>query len=102
MSTVATKEKTDTPQSLSLEEITKGGQKFYFDELKDKLEKENMDEYAVIDVEQKKYRVDPDELTAIEKAEKAFGKKLFYIVHVGNLRRPSMNFTTHKYAWDFS
>lgn len=86
----------------SLEEITKGGQKFYFDELQDKLEKEHWDEYAVIDVEQKKYRVDPDEFTAIEKAQKDFGQKLFYIVHVGNLRRPTMNFTSHKYAWNFS
>jgi hypothetical protein len=88
-------------QELTPKEIAEGGQKIYFDELKDKLEKEHMGEYAAIDVEQKKYQVDPDGVTAIEKARKAFGEKLFYIVHIGNLRRPSMNFTTQKYAWDF-
>lgn len=85
----------NTNQQLSLEEIVRGGKKFYFDELQDKLEKEHWDEYAVIDVEQKKYCVDPDQLTAIEKAEKAFCKKLFYIVHIGYLRQPSVNFTAH-------
>lgn len=89
-------------QQLSLEEIVRGGKTFYFGELQDKLEKEHWDEYAVIDVEQKKYCVDPDQLTAIEKAEKAFGKKLFYIVHIGYLRQPSINYTAQKYAWNFA
>jgi proteasome lid subunit RPN8/RPN11 len=92
---------TNINQQLSLDEIVRGGKKFYFDELQGKLEKEHVDEYAVIDVEQMKYRVDPDELTAIRKAQQAFGEKLFYIVHIGSLRRPSMNFTPHKYAWNF-
>jgi hypothetical protein len=91
---------TTANQPLSVEEIAKGGKEFYFDELKDKLEKEHMNEYVAIDVEQKKYSVDQNELTAIEKARKSFGDKLFYIVHIGNLR-PTMNFTTRKYAWDF-
>jgi hypothetical protein len=41
---------THTNQTFSLEEITKAGEKFYVDKLKDKLEKENMGQYAVIDV----------------------------------------------------
>src|SRR5919201_7083407 len=90
---------TNTNQQLSLEEITKAGEKFYFDELKEKLEKENMGQYAVIDVEQKKYRVDPDELVAIQKAQQDFGNKLFFIVQIGNLKYPSTNFMTKKYAW---
>ena len=104
MSTTTTKEKSmkQDSQTLSLEEITKAGEKFYFDKLKEKLEKENMGQYAVIDVEQKKYHVDPDRLVAVQKAQKDFGDKLFYIVQVGNLQHPSMNFTTEKYAWDFS
>jgi hypothetical protein len=93
---------TSTNQSLSVGEILKVGEKFYFDELKEKLEKENMGQYAVIDVEQKKYRVDPNELVAIQKARKDFGNKLFYIVQVGSLKHPSTNFMTKKYAWDFS
>jgi hypothetical protein len=107
MSTTLKKEKTvfpatSTNQSLSVGEILKAGEKFYFDELKEKLEKENMGQYAVIDVEQKKYRVDPNELVAIQKAQKDFGNKLFYIVQVGSLKHPSTNFMTQKYAWDFS
>jgi hypothetical protein len=93
---------TSTHQSLSVEEIIKAGEKFYFEELKEKLERESMGQYAVIDVEQKKYRVDPNELVAIQKAQKDFGEKLFFIVQVGSLKHPSTNFTTQKYAWNFA
>lgn len=91
----------NTNQQISLEEITEGGKQVYFDELQGKLEKDHMGEYAVIDVEQKRYCVDKNKLAAIEKAQKAFGEKLFYIVHIGSLRRPTINFTTQRYAWDF-
>jgi hypothetical protein len=41
---------------------------------KEKLEKENLGQYAVIDVEQKKYHVDPDRLVVVEKpAFRRFG-----------------------------
>ena len=107
MSTILKKEKTVFPvtrthQSPSVEEIVRAGEKFYFDELKEKLESENMGQYAVIDVEQEKYRVDPDRLVAIQKAQKDFGDKLFFIVQVGGLKHPSTNFMTEKYAWNFS
>ena len=107
MSTTLKKEKTVFPvtrthQSPSVEEIVRAGEKFYFDELKEKLESENMGQYAVIDVEQKQYRVDPNELVAIQKAQQDFGNKLFFIVQIGNLKYPSTNFMTKKYAWDFS
>ncbi len=51
MSTTLKKEKTVFPvtsihQPLSVEEIIKAGEKFYFDELKEKLEKENMGQYG--------------------------------------------------------
>ncbi len=61
-----------------------------------------MGQYAVIDVEQKKYRVDPDRLVAIQKAQKDFGDKLFFIVQVGSLKHPSTNFMIEKHAWNFS
>src|SRR5919198_2430957 len=104
MSTTLKKEKTVFPvtrthQSPSVEEIIRAGEKFYFDELKEKLEKESMGQYAVIDVEQKQYRVDADELVAIQKAQQDFGNKLFYIVQVGTLKHPTMNFMTEKHAW---
>lgn len=92
---------TNVTQPLSLEELTRVGAKFYFDELKEKLEKEHFGEYAVIDVAQKKYTVDPDRLAALEKAQAEFGEKLFYIVHIGNLQHHSSNFSAKKYAWIF-
>lgn len=88
-------------QSLSLEEITKLGEKFYTEELKEKLEQENMGQYVIIDVEQKKYQVDADRLIAVEKARKDFGDKLFYIIQIGSIQSSSVNFTEKKYAWNF-
>lgn len=88
-------------QPLSLEEITKLGEKFYTEELKEKLEKDNMGQYVVIDVEQNKYQTDADRLIAIEKATKDFGNKLFYIIQIGGSRSESSNFFSQKYAWNF-
>lgn len=88
-------------QPLSLDDITRIGEKFYIEELKEKLERENMGQYVVIDVEQKKYQVDTDRLVAVEKARKEFGDKLFYIIQIGSVQNPSMNFTAKKYAWNF-
>lgn len=88
-------------QPQSLEEITKLGEKYYAEELKAKLERENMGQYVVIDVEQKKYQVDADRLVAVEKARKEWGDKLFYIIQIGSIQNPSMNFTAKKYAWNF-
>lgn len=68
-------------------EITKLGEKFYTEELKEKLERGNMGQYVVIDVEQKKYQVDADRLIAVEKAQKDFGyNKVFYIIQIGGVQ----------------
>lgn len=90
-----------TNNRLSLEELTRLGRKFYLEELKDTLEKDFMGQFAIIDVEQKKYVVDEDRLAAIEKAQKEFGEKLFYIVHIGSLRNTNSNFSPETYAWKF-
>lgn len=92
----------DTPQkSYSPEEISQIGEKFYFEELKDKLEKTNNGEYLVIDVENKQYVINPDKLKAIEEARKKFGNKLLHIIQVGSIQKPLMNFRNTKYAWKF-
>ncbi|MEK7622109.1 MAG: hypothetical protein AAB415_02930 [Patescibacteria group bacterium] len=88
-------------QAPSLEEISRLGEKFYTDKLKAKLEKEHMGHYAVIDVEKGKYYIDADRLIAIEKAQKVSGETLFYIVQIGSIQNPSMNFNAKKYAWNF-
>ncbi len=86
--------------NLSLEEITKMGQKFYVEKLKMKLEQKHMGEYVVIDVDKKKYKIDADRLAAVEKARKEYGEKLFYIVQIGSDAIPSINYTEKEYAWD--
>ncbi len=86
---------------LSPEEISRLGDKFYFDELREILERDHKGEYVVIDVANKRYVVDADKLHAIEKAEKEFGKHLFYIIQIGNLQKPLTNFKKHMYAWQF-
>ena len=92
---------TNIKQQLSLEEISKLGEKFYTEKLKEKLEKENMGQYAVIDTEQGKYYIDADRLVAVEKARKEAGDKLFYIIQIGSIQNPGMNFSAKKYAWNF-
>ncbi|MFA6601748.1 MAG: hypothetical protein WCT02_02710 [Candidatus Paceibacterota bacterium] len=88
-------------QPLSLEEISKVGEKFYIEKLKDKLEKDYLGQYAAIDVEQKKYQIDSDRLVAVEKAKKEFGDKLFYIIQIGSTQNPGLNFSEKRYAWNF-
>lgn len=92
---------TNPTNNLSLEEISRLGEKFYTEKLKEKLEKENLGQYAVIDVEQGKSYVDSDRLIAVEHARKESGDKLFYIIQIGNVQSPSMNFSAKKYAWNF-
>jgi len=87
-------------QSLSLEDITRIGEKFYTEELKESLEKDNTGQYVVIDVEQKKYKVNENRLVAVEEARKEFGNKLFYIIQIGSIQNSNINFSAKKYAWN--
>jgi len=88
-------------QFTSLEEITRAGEKFYLEELKDKIEEKYMGQYVVIDVEEKKYQIDSDRLVAVDKARREYGDKLFYIVQIGNNQSSNVNFKEKKYAWNF-
>ncbi|MDD5710971.1 MAG: hypothetical protein PHV43_02635 [Candidatus Colwellbacteria bacterium] len=91
----------DINVSLSLEELSKLGGEFYGKELKERLEKEYMGQYAVIDVISKDYIVREDRLEALKEARKKFGEKLFYIVQIGDTSVGNVNLRTRKYAWDF-
>lgn len=88
-------------QNLSLEDISKLGEKHYNENWKADLEANHLGEYAVIDVQEKKYVTDGDRLAAIEKAQAEFGQKLFYIIQIGGAQIGGINFKSHKYAWDF-
>lgn len=89
-----------SPTSISLNELTQKGQQIYLSELREKLEKTHMEEWVVIEVESKKYFLDTDQLKAVEKAQKEFPHKLFFIAKVGNLRETMVNKNlTENYAW---
>lgn len=75
-----------------LRQLTKLGEDYYFDELKDKLEKEHFGEYVVIEAESQKYFIDEDLLEALNKAEETFPEKFFTIIKIGSLQPPATNY----------
>lgn len=88
-------------QNLSLEEITRIGEKYYLEELREKLEISDFGKYVVLDVELKKHVINVDRLAAIKEAQKELGEKIFYIVQVGMLKEPTINYLEKKHAWVF-
>lgn len=89
-----------SPTTITLTELTQKGENYYLTKLKDKLEKTNMGDWIVIEVESGKYFTGDDQLTAIKKAKKEFSNKLFFIAKIGNLRAASANKDSSKnYAW---
>ena len=87
--------------SLTPEEITRIGQETYLNELKENLEQSHLGEYVVIEVKTKKYFINPDLVTAIQKAKKEFPDSLFFIVQIGKLQTPSIQQKKESYAWLF-
>lgn len=89
-------------QTPSPEELVSLGEQVYFTK-KDELEKTNFGQFAVIEVDSKEIFVDPDKLTAIQKAKTKYPDKLFYIVQIGNLRQQSTSELNEikKYGWTF-
>lgn len=85
----------------SLEDILREGEHLYLETFKEELEGAFGGQYAVIDVESKEYVVRPNQLDALDEAKKKFGDKLFYIVQVGSLDRPTINYRTSQHAWIF-
>lgn len=79
-------------------ELSQLGERFYLDK-KEKLEKENLGQFVVIDVTKQDYVVDSDKLSALQKAEAKFGQGFFYIVQVGKFQKTTLNFRKRSYAW---
>lgn len=86
--------------NINPDEVTRLGQKIYFDELKDTLEKSHLGEYVVIEVKTKKYFTDPDLVVAAQKARKEFPDTIFFIVQIGKLQATSIK-QKQSYAWIF-
>ena len=84
---------------MSLDRILELGQKLYLEKFKEKLEKEFLGSYAVVDVEKEKYVIAESKLQAFDLARKTFGDgKLFFGVHIGELDTSTANFTEKENA----
>lgn len=84
---------------LSLRDILRKGEAFYFETLKEDLEKTNRGDYAIIDVEEEDYVLDKDRLSAVNKAKQKFGEgKIFYVARVGETSEPTYNTMMNRHA----
>ena len=89
-------------QTSSPVDLVNLGEQIYFAD-RDRLEKEKLNQFAVIEVETKDIITNEDKLTAIQEAQKKHPGKLFYIVQIGRLRQQGnseMN-EIKKYGWTF-
>jgi len=78
---------------MDLDKILELGQKLYLEKFREKLEKESLGSYAVIDVEKEEYVISESKLQAFDLARKTFGEgKLFFGVHIGELNTSTVNF----------
>ena len=85
----------------SMEDVLRSGELIYLETLKKELEIKNFGQYLVIDTETGKYVVKESQLEAVETAKKDLGDKLFYIVKIGSLDKPTINHRMRQeYAWN--
>ena len=90
-----------TQQNLTPEDITKRGQEIYFNELLEELEKNHSGEYLVLEVESKEQFISSDLLAALNEAKEKYSNKVFYIVQIGSVHKPVVNYGKTHYAWTF-
>ena len=81
------------------EEITKLGEEIYFSDLKNKLEKTNNGDYLVLEVQSRRTFISGDLTEALKQANAEFPDKIFYIVQIGSVQRPSSSFKDISYGW---
>jgi hypothetical protein len=79
--------------------IAEKGDKIYIEKLKTELEKTNLGQYLVIEVDSEEYFINSDLLKALEVAKDKFPNKLFYIVKIGDNVQPSNNMKIKEYGW---
>ncbi|GEM_PF-1335095 len=90
----------------SLSYVTKLGEEYYLQDLRENLEADHLGEYVVIEPVSKRYYVDADLLLAIQEAEQEFPDSFFTIIKVGSLH-PASNYKKNvminsHYAWPIS
>lgn len=69
--------------SINTTEIARIGEQIYQNELKEKLEKENVGKFVAIEVESKDYFIGVTQTEATLKAKKKYPDKIFYMVKIG-------------------
>lgn len=90
-----------TIQTITPDELNRKGEQIYFDELKEKLEKSHSGDYVVIEVDSGDYFLDKDLMKVLQKARGKYKDKLFFIVQVGSLQKPTIGLKKEKNAWLF-
>lgn len=69
--------------SINTTEIARIGEQIYQNELKEKLEKENIGKFVAIEAESKDYFIGVTQTEATLKAKKKYPDKIFYMVKIG-------------------
>ncbi len=69
--------------SINTIEIARIGEQIYQNELKEKMEKENIGKFVAIEVESKDYFLGETQTEATLKAKKKYPDKIFYMVKIG-------------------
>ena len=71
------------PPSINLEDFSKRSLEFY-EQIKDRLEKEAMNKYVAVDYETSNYWLGETASGALSKAKEQFPNKVFYLLQVGS------------------
>lgn len=87
--------------NITPETLAKLGNKFYNENLREKLEKESLGQYVVIEIESGDYFVNQDLKTALEQAQTKFPDKLFHIIKIGETQNYYKDSVANNYGWLF-
>ncbi len=87
--------------NITPETLAKLGNKFYNDNLKEKLEKDSFGQYVVIEIDSGDFFVNQDLKIALEQAQNKYPDKLFHIVKIGEVQNYFKGAVRNNYGWLF-
>ena len=73
-------------------DIAKRGEEIYFASIQHELEPAHNGEYVVIEVEGGGYTFNANPLLALEEAKQKYPGKLFHVIRVGFISKPTVNY----------
>lgn len=77
---------------LSPAEIAKKGEEIYFSSIQQQLEPQHNGEYVVIEVEDGGFTYSSNPLDALTEAKEKYPGKLFHVIRVGSINKPTVNY----------